>query len=208
MPASTVEETFRAAVVAVAEGRTEDAAQVLQMLRPPRPEAVPERRASLPLQIAIFRRDGFICRYCGKRTLFPAVLRVLSHLFPELLPYHRNWKWAETHPLYWTHATSLDHRIPVARGGESTAENLITACYQCNSIKQNWLLEELCWELRPVELGSSAWDGLTGEYARLCSAAGLERNKYHSAWLAALSQDAREGCGARAPLLSGKGGCG
>lgn len=46
----------------------------------------------------IFKRDGYICRYCGSKDK----------------PFH------------------LDHVYPVSRGGETTADNLVTSCSSCN----------------------------------------------------------------------------
>ncbi len=36
----------------------------------------------------------------------------------------------------------LDHIIPVSRGGDSSEENLTTACFSCNRSKRNKTLEE------------------------------------------------------------------
>ena len=34
---------------------------------------------------------------------------------------------------------TMDHIVPVARGGKSTKGNLVTACKKCNTIKKNLL---------------------------------------------------------------------
>lgn len=137
-------------------------------------------------QWRVFRRDRFLCRYCGKRTLFVPVLRVLSALFPEELPYHPHWKWEVTHPVYWTYSASIDHVVPVCRGGGSGIANLVTACYMCNSIKQNWLLEELRWELLQEPPPAESWDGLSGSYLQLHRLAALPWDRYHEAWIKVL----------------------
>ena len=67
---------------------------------------------------------------------------------------------------YWRDVSSCDYLIPIARLGTSNLDNLVTACYMCNSIKQNWLVEELRWDLRPVS-ADGEWDGLCGRYADL-----------------------------------------
>jgi 5-methylcytosine-specific restriction endonuclease McrA len=66
----------------------------------------------------VFARDSYTCVYCGRRTVFPGVLRLLSRLFPTAFPLQANWKLAETHRAYWDIPTSVDHICPVSRGGD------------------------------------------------------------------------------------------
>ena len=125
-----------------------------------RPEALAAARpAPRRLQIEVFRRDNFTCRYCGRRTLFPPVLPLLSARFPDLIPIHPNWKRDSTHPLVWDLTASADHITPRSRGGSGDAANLATACYRCQDIKGHWLLDELRWTLLPASV--EPWDGLS-----------------------------------------------
>ncbi len=117
------------------------------------------KEISLSLQLEVFKRDHFTCRYCGKETIYVGALRLINHLLPEEFPYHKNWKWEKTHPAFWELSASCDHILSVARGGGSEMENLVTSCYMCNSIKAHWTIEELRWELK--EINHTAWDGLT-----------------------------------------------
>jgi hypothetical protein len=50
----------------------------------------------------IFVRDGFICRYSGKRLVFYGTLRLLSIMMPDAFPFHPNSKSDECHSAYWT----------------------------------------------------------------------------------------------------------
>jgi hypothetical protein len=128
------------------------------------------RTISEPTQIRIFRRDKFICRYCNRRTVIVPLLRLLSITFSDIFPYHPNWRMDKCHLGYWRDVASCDHLIPIARMGTSEPDNLITACYMCNSIKQNWLVEELRWAIQPVADGME-WDGLSSYYCdmlRIC----------------------------------------
>ncbi len=45
-------------------------------------------------------------------------------------------------------ATSLDHVVPLSRGGSDAIENCVPACRSCNSSKRNKLLSE--WVKRPL----------------------------------------------------------
>ena len=108
----------------------------------------------------IFVRDGFIDRYSGARLVHPAVLRLISKRLPQEFPFHSNWKMTDTHPAYWELAPTVDHIIPVARGGADSEENWITTSMLRNAAKANWTLDELGWPLLPPG-DFSEWDGLT-----------------------------------------------
>ena len=118
------------------------------------------RRYTEAQSLSVFRRDGFIDRYSGQRLVFPGALRLLSQLLPQEFPFHTNWKMAETHPAYWELFPTIDHIVPVARGGPDSDGNWVTTSMLRNAAKANWTLEELGWSLCPA--GSLAdWDGLT-----------------------------------------------
>lgn len=79
-------------------------------------------RKSLPpgLKFAVWRRDGFRCRYCGKDVHETGVV------------------------------LEVDHVIPVALGGTDEHSNLVTACRDCNRGKSDgpavrsgsWIFDE------------------------------------------------------------------
>jgi HNH endonuclease len=117
-------------------------------------------------QIRIFRRDHFVCRYCGRKTVFLPVMRLISVDLPDAFPYHPNWKIRACHLGFWRDSASCDHKIPLALTGNSSGDNLVTACYMCNSIKQAWLIEELGWQLRPPAADED-WDGLSSQFLDL-----------------------------------------
>jgi len=108
----------------------------------------------------VFIRDGFIDRYSGERLVFPGVLRLLSRLLPTEFPFHPNWKMSETHLAYWELFPTVDHLVPVSRGGVDAEENWVTTSMLRNSAKANWTVDELGWRLVPVG-DVRVWDGLT-----------------------------------------------
>jgi 5-methylcytosine-specific restriction endonuclease McrA len=57
----------------------------------------------------VFERDGFTCRLCGERTE------------PKMLPHPR--------------AATVDHVVPLSRGGGHTWGNVQCAHYECNMRK-------------------------------------------------------------------------
>jgi hypothetical protein len=107
----------------------------------------------------IFLRDGFIDRYRGTRLIYPPVLRVLSGYFPVVFPYHKNGKMDEGHIAYWELFPTIDHRVPVARGGVDNESNWLCCSMLTNSIKSNWTLDQLQWELLPPG-NLEDWDGM------------------------------------------------
>lgn len=115
--------------------------------------------------MVIFRRDGFTDRYSGEPLVFPGTLRLLSLLLPVQFPFQRNWRTTETHAMFWELFPTLDHVVPVCRGGADDDANLVTTSMLRNSAKANWLLEELGWELAPPRQMNN-WDGLLGWFRR------------------------------------------
>jgi len=113
------------------------------------------------LQEYVFQRDHYLCCYCGKQTIDLRVLKALSKIFPEVFPYQKNWKFGESHLIYWTHSTSIEHVAPVADGGDNAAENLRASCYLCNDVKKDIPLNLLGWKLRPIPTETVEWQGLT-----------------------------------------------
>jgi len=121
------------------------------------------RNLSPAVRLAVFKRDGYTCRYvhCGRRTIDDGVLRLLSTVLPEDLPYHPNWKLDSVHPIYWTHTASLEHVVAWSTDGTNDVEgNLVTACSCCQYAKNYYDLAILGWEIAPLDDGSKAWGGL------------------------------------------------
>jgi hypothetical protein len=109
-----------------------------------------------------------------------SVLELLSAI--EVFPYHPNWKAGQTHPAFASRAAMVDHVVPGSTGGAWLDEaNLVTACNPCNSIKADFSLEQLGWEL--LEIASDGWDGLIRYYPELWEAAGRPKAAYHGGWM-------------------------
>ena len=112
---------------------------------------------------AIFRRDGFRCRYCGCRVVRPGVRSLLTALFPEVV----RWPGGKggdqlKHAAFYALNGVLDHVEPYARGGSSSTENIVTACWPCNFGKEDHTIEELCLsDPRRRTPVVDDWDGLS-----------------------------------------------
>ena len=144
---------------ALFEGQSDTAADVLHREYPFAPETVGERNYGQRTATRVFLRDGFIDRYTGQPLVFPPVLRVISLALPNEFPYHPNWKTDVTHQAYWELSATVDHLVPVSRGGSDDESNLVTTSGARNSAKLNWSLEQLGWSMHPPG-DLDDWDGL------------------------------------------------
>ncbi len=161
-------EILRRVLVAFADGEPELARDIASIEYPFSSQQIPGRKCSDDQAVAVFIRDGFIDRYSGTRLIYPGALRLLSRLLPNEFPFHANWKMSECHTMYWELYPTIDHVVPVARGGKDDESNWVTTSMLRNSAKSNWPLAELGWEiLPPGDLGE--WDGLMNSFvASIC----------------------------------------
>jgi 5-methylcytosine-specific restriction endonuclease McrA len=136
-------ETSRAATYQLMSGNIDDGRELLRRLS--FDISSPTRRRQLGIQdkADIFDRDRYQCRYCSRKLVLPALLRLVSQLCPDEFPYHMQGKTTEIHPLAAVWRAEIDHVVPVSRGGDPyDGNNLVTACTVCNRRKGSLLLEE------------------------------------------------------------------
>jgi hypothetical protein len=89
-----------------------------------------------------------------------------------------------TQPAFWELFPTIDHVVPVARGGVDSEENWVTTSQLRNSAKANWTLEELSWKLVPP--GKIAeWNGLTQWFVNFIEAQDDLLGNYLRTWLRA-----------------------
>jgi hypothetical protein len=170
----------------VQQGAIRDARQTLESDLAFERIAPVKRQYTHYQSVRIFLRDGFVDRYSGDRLVFPPVLRILSKLLPKAFPFHPNWKMSECHIAYWQLFPTIDHVIPVARGGVDEESKWVCTSQLRNSAKANWLLDEIGWQLRePGDLKD--WDGLTEWFAAYVGEhAELLKEPYVASWHRAL----------------------
>lgn len=158
-------EALRQVCELLSSGDSASAAEILSAAFPPALAFTPRSPWPLPRLTKVFVRDGFTDRYFGEPLVFPGALRALSVLSPSLFPYHRNWKQSLTHPAYWSHYPTIDHVVPVARGGADDETNVVTTSMLRNAAKSNWLLSELGWPTSSAPMNDT-WDGLVAWFCR------------------------------------------
>jgi hypothetical protein len=152
-------EIIRRVCDALEKGNTIEAAEIAKREYPFVPIKSAGRQYTEHQSTRIFVRDGFVDRYSGVRLVFPGALRLLSRVLPEEFPTHPNWKMSESHIVFWELFPTIDHIVPVARGGADDESNWVTASMIRNSAKSNWTLEELGWDLA-AKGNINDWDGL------------------------------------------------
>jgi 5-methylcytosine-specific restriction endonuclease McrA len=94
------------------------------------------------VQVKVFRRDGWICRWCGRPVIFAPAMKYLQRFVKDSgvaspLAYHDK-HWTRRYaPLLDHMGAVIDHVNAHSRGGSSAAENFATACNKCNASKSN-----------------------------------------------------------------------
>ena len=165
---------------ALTDDKSTEASRILNDDYPFAPEP-PTKRHYGPLEATrVFIRDGFIDRYSGDRLIYPPVLRVVSVELPEDFPYHPNWKTDATHAAYWEVAPTIDHLVPVTRGGADDESNWYTTSMAHNFAKMNWTLKDLGWTLHPAG-DYRDWDGLLTWFLGYEIAVGISQKRHYCA---------------------------
>ncbi len=142
------------------KGDDASAAGVARAEYPFEPQSRGSRKYTEFQSMEIFARDGFVDRYRGVRLVCPAALRLLSQLLPSEFPADPNWKMSESHIVFWELFPTVDHVVPIARGGADDASNWVTASMLKNQAKSSWTLEARGWARHPAG-NVTEWDGLT-----------------------------------------------
>jgi len=183
--------TSKAAVLAdvcaaLSDNKPNDAAGILRDRYPFVPLANVGRSYTIRQALDVFIRDGFIDRYSGERLICPATLRLISKRLPEAFPFHANWRTDASHFGYWELCPTVDHVMPVSRGGTDDESNWVTTSMVRNAAKSNFTLDELGWP-PPKRPGKySDWDGLTGWFlAQAAADRAILNDHYMRAWFSA-----------------------
>lgn len=153
--------------VALSRRDKERAARIARAEYPYTPLAGPRPTFTPSEALGVFMRDGFIDRYSGRRLVFPGALRLVSQLLPDEFPSHPNRETGGPHIACWELYPTVDHVVPLARGGADDDDNRVTTSMLKHTAKAQWTLEEMDWVLHPPG-DPGRWDGMLGwfvEYA-------------------------------------------
>jgi 5-methylcytosine-specific restriction endonuclease McrA len=99
-------------------------------------------KISKNVQVKVFHRDGWICRWCGRPVIFAPAMKYLERFVrnagvTEALAYHDAHWTRRSAPLLDYMGAVIDHVEAHRRGGKDVAENLATACNKCNADKSD-----------------------------------------------------------------------
>lgn len=129
------------------------------------------------LQLSLFRRDRWICRWCNRPVIFTPVMKLLarevrnSGRSAPLSYYHAHWT-RDGAPLLDELGAVIDHVEAFSTGGANSEENLATACNKCNGRKSSAPVDKFSKRImrKPVKgkYGEPQhWDGLSGVFVIL-----------------------------------------
>jgi len=109
---------------------------------------------------AMYRRDGWRCRFCGCPVIVPKARDKIVRLLPGAF------RWTNSngdHAGFTILSGVADHVQPHAWGGPSNLDNLVTCCAPCNYGRGSAFLEEVgLIDPRTREpYPANGWDGLT-----------------------------------------------
>lgn len=133
----------------------------------------PSRRISRSLQVEVFFRECWLCRYCKRPVIFAPAMKYLQKELdcadPEGLAY---WRYAYDRngaPLLDELAAVIDHVKPFSGGGPGELDNLATACNKCNTRKNNSNAQEWAAKnpIKPIKSRHgepTAWDGFASVF--------------------------------------------
>jgi len=156
-------------------------------------------KISKEVQVAIFRRDGWLCRWCRKPVIFAPVMKFIEHELKQsgytgnLSYFQTNWSRKDA-PLLDELGAVIDHVEAFSTGGSSEIENLVTACNKCNARKSSAGSSK--WdERRPRKFVKGKygepiyWDGLSNLFVMLASKDLDNLSSLESEWYKALTDN-------------------
>ena len=162
-------------------------------------DAPPKARRSplsKELQVRVFRRDHWLCRWCERPVIFAPAMRLIDLWVRDQgcslpLAYHDP-KWRRDQaPLLDHLGAVIDHVEALARGGRHDEANFVTSCNKCNTRKNSAEVTE--FETRspliPVKgrYGEPThWDGFTTLFLLLADQRPADLTASERGWVKAL----------------------
>jgi len=150
----------------------------------------------IPVQAAVYFRDGWPCSLCRRPTIFHLALKQLAGLtareFPGTATSYWNVRWSrQGASLMDELAACIDHVEAFATGGAHDITNFATACARCNQRKNSGKKDDFLARSRLyVAKGRSGepteWDGLSAAFVALARGSHISLPSTDTAWLAAL----------------------
>lgn len=100
-------------------------------------------------------KDGWTCHYCSlKLASYAEQARGMQYWRDEQGEIHSSY----TPPL-GVGMPTIDHKVPISRGGTHHADNLVMSCYACNSQKCHLFAYQDFLEKKRAETPRTKWLG-------------------------------------------------
>jgi hypothetical protein len=159
---------------------------------------IPRPPLTKDLQLTVFRRDRWICRWCNRPVVFAPAMRLLEREVRQAginqpLAYYHAHGTRDGAPLLDELWAVIDHVEAFSRRGASTEENLATACNKCNGRKSAAPMSEFSKrpQRKPVKgkYGEPQhWDGLSSVFIVLARRDPDGLTVSEKGWLKALTK--------------------
>ncbi len=126
------------------------------------------KRQNIPknIQIIIWKRDYWTCRYCNDPVFFNPTFKLFEEMSPNHGYYHSHGKSDARHPFIEKRIATVDHVIPVSKGGSDIVDNYVTACWECNLKYKDKGFDD--GKPKPLSINKHAaklnWDGFSSLY--------------------------------------------
>jgi 5-methylcytosine-specific restriction endonuclease McrA len=154
---------------------------------------------SKKLQLRVFRRDKWVCRWCSRPVIFAPVMKFLesevnkSSRRGPLSYYHAHWTRAGA-PLLDELGAVIDHVDAFSTGGSSAEDNLATSCCKCNAQKSAGTVEshQTQHPRKPIKgkYGEPQhWDGLSSVFVILAVKNRVGLSASEKGWLKVLTEE-------------------
>jgi 5-methylcytosine-specific restriction endonuclease McrA len=153
----------------------------------------------IPLQLAVYLRDRWLCHLCKKPLIFPLTLRLLADQVRQEIPplkvayYSHHWG-RESAPLLDELGACIDHVQAFAKGGQHAMANFAAVCARCNGRKSARTRSEYLevakpWKVKGKHGEPRSWDGLTSVYVLLARQSARELIPTERTWLRLLEEE-------------------
>ena len=162
--------------------------------------ANPKSRRQVPqdIQVRVFFRDGWLCHWCHRPTVFGLALKYMEQFLKEQGYEHQtayySFRWRrDTSPLLDHLAAVIDHAEAYSTGGAHSVENFVTTCNKCNMRKSNRPVEAMAKN----EFGTPVkgrfgepryWDGLASMFLVLAGKNPVALTRTERKWYDALKR--------------------
>lgn len=105
----------------------------------------------------VLQRDNWCCVYCGKKLYkLDKLCKPYGSIHEDGDFHYQIYKNSPDNPEYqnllldyklielvhYTEYPCMDHKVPVSKGGTNKLDNLVTSCWNCNSLKKEQTAEE------------------------------------------------------------------